>query len=132
MRFAENPVKIKDAVRQWEGAGRGIVDSRGNFECLNLRPGKYYLTLSIPNETLAISDIFELGKSQRLDNITFHTGTGKVQIHIIDAETGQGISNAGFSIINDLNTYFYSKLLMPEGSYDMVTDAGPGRIYKPS
>ena len=122
-RFAENPVKREGIQQNWEYGGQGKIDSKGNFEFQNLRPGRYYLTLNASNETLAISDLFELAESQHLENITFITGSGKLLIHITDAETGQDISQAGFTIKNDMDASFYSKKLVPKGkSYGMATD----------
>ncbi len=123
-RFVDKPIKnvIYGVPKNWEYAGQAKVDSEGNFKCANLRAGRYYLKLSA-FDAEAISDVFELGESQHLENMTLNTGSGKLSIHVVDAETGQDIPHAGFAIKNDLDSYFYSKRLVPEGkSHGMATD----------
>jgi len=108
----------------WEYAGRAKIDSEGKFTCPNLRSGRYYLLLlSSDGETLGITDDFELGESEHIDNLTFNTGKGTLQINAIDADTSQGISSTSFYIRNDLEATFYSKKWVPEGSRSgMITD----------
>jgi len=108
----------------WEYAGQARIESEGKFTCPNLRAGRYYLLiLSIDGETLSITDDFELGESEHIDNVTFKTGKGTLQINAVDADTSQGISSTSFYIRNDLEATFYSKKLVPEGGRSgMITD----------
>jgi len=116
----------------WEYAGRAKIDSEGKFTCPNLRAGRYYLLLSSDGETLGITDDFELGESEHIDNVTFNTGKGTLQINAVDADTLQGISSTSFYIRNDLEATFYSKKWVPEGSRSgMITDDNGRAEYSP-
>jgi len=111
----------------WGYAGEAKIDSDGKFSCPNLRAGRYYLLLSSDRETLGITDDFELGESEHIDNVTFNTGNGTLQINVVDADTSQGVSDTGIYIKNDLGVVFFRKNRVPEGSrYGVITD-GNGR-----
>jgi hypothetical protein len=109
---------------EWEYAGQARIESEGKFICPNLRAARYYLLLSSSDgDTLGVTDAFDLGESEHIDNVTFNTGDGTLQINVIDADTSQGIADAVFYVRNDLEAVFYSKQLAPEGSrYGMITD----------
>ncbi len=109
--------------RNWEYEEYARIDSEGKFTLPNLRAGRYYLLLSSDRETLCITDLFELGESEHIDNMTFNIGKGALEINVVDADTSQGISSTSFSIRNDLEASFYSKKWVPEGQRGvMVTD----------
>jgi len=113
----------------WRYASRGKVDSDGSFKIVNLREGRYYLLLSTKeNETLGISDVFELGESEQLEDVTINLGKGVLNIHVIDSETLEGIPNARFSMKNNLDAIFYSRKYAVEGSRSGMTTTEDGSI----
>jgi RNA polymerase sigma factor (sigma-70 family) len=120
-------------LQKWEYAASARVDSDGTFRCANLRAGRHYLLLSSTDgDTLGITDEFELGESEHIDNVAFNTGNGMLQINVIDADTSQGIPDCVFYIRNDLEAMFCSKKLAPEGSRDGMTTDGKGQAEYPA
>ncbi|HUT30916.1 MAG TPA: sigma-70 family RNA polymerase sigma factor [Sedimentisphaerales bacterium] len=127
------PKESQDGIflQRWEYVASARVDSDGTFRCANLRAGRHYLLLSSSDgDTLGITDEFELGESEHIDNVAFNTGNGTLQINVIDADTSQGIPDCVFYIRNDLEAMFCSKKLAPEGSrYGMTTDGNGQAEY---
>jgi hypothetical protein len=83
-------------------------------------------------DTLGITDAFDLGESEHMDNVTFNTGDGTLQINVIDADTSEGIADAVFYIRNDLEAVFFRKQLAPEGSRYGMTADGKGWAEYPA
>jgi RNA polymerase sigma factor (sigma-70 family) len=100
----------------------GKIDSEGNYECSGLCSGWYYLQLYTPEQTLAVSEAFEMGESQHIENIPLKSGTGVLGIHCVDSETGQNIANAAFGIENECGVMFRSKKLTNDNDWFMKTD----------
>ena len=100
----------------WEPtrSSRDIIDPEGYFTCSNLRAGRYYLLLYAKQGIMGISDVFELGESENLEDIAFNIGNGRIHISVIDLETGDSIPNAAFAVKNDLDTVFFSEKLAPD------------------
>jgi uncharacterized surface anchored protein len=99
------------------------IDSEGNYECSGLCSGRYYLQLYSSEQTLAISDAFELGESQHIENIPLKSGTGILQIHLVDSETGQDITNANFTLRNEHGAIFHVKKLADENNWGMSANS---------
>lgn len=121
--------------RHWENDHQaresGRIESDGRFVCARLRPGQYYLTLSDENRVLAITDVFEMGPSDRRDDIVFHLGHAHLSIQVVDAQTARPIAQAFYWIENDLEWPFYDKrLTMRSNSSRMTTNAQGQALYK--
>lgn len=104
------------------GSRRVTIDAEGNFTCLNLRAGRYFLLLRTKQGTQAISDVFVLGESEHLENIAFNTGNARLQISVVDLETGEGVPQAAFAVQNELNVNFSSSTGLPQGTYIVRVD----------
>jgi hypothetical protein len=121
----------------WEYAGEAIIDPNGFFTCRYLRAGQYYLCLRTDQGTMGISDIFELGESEHLENFEFNFGRGRIRLSIVDLETADGIPNASFVIKNDLGAYICGmdtneeglaeRMDLPKGRY-IVAVQTPGYL----
>jgi RNA polymerase sigma factor (sigma-70 family) len=99
------------------------IDSQGNYTCQGLHAGRYYLLLEASGQTIAVSDVFELGESQQIENIPLKSGTGRLQIHCVDSETGQDIAGAYFSISNEFGASFHFRKLAEEKDWRMKVNS---------
>ncbi len=107
------------------------IRSDGRFVCDKLRPGQYYLVLRDKDRVLGITDVFEMGASDRRDDIVFRMGQGKLSIQVVDALTTQPIARARYMIENDLEWPFYDKRLTVQSSSDtMRTDARGRALFE--
>jgi len=106
------------AQEEWRPATAPAVkvETEGQFAVSELPPGRYYLILWDSDRTLAISDIFEVAESDRLDGLTFHHGNGRLHIRVVDARTGERIPGALFSLKNHLHAGFFDKHHVPDYS----------------
>jgi RNA polymerase sigma factor (sigma-70 family) len=100
------------------------IDSEGNYDYDNLSSGQYYLQLDSAGQTLAISDAFELGESQHLENISLKSGSGILRIQFVDAQTGQVIPNAHFRLQNEYGANFYLKKLTDKNNRIVTNSEG--------
>jgi hypothetical protein len=56
-----------------------------------------------------------MGGSQELRGVTFRTGQGRLDVHIVDAQTGRGIDAARLAVTNDLEWRFWDGREAPDG-----------------
>jgi len=135
-RWVEHPAPDHQGiVNSWENAHQANratqIDADGSFRCSGLRASRYYLVLSDKMSVRGITDIFETGESQDLQGVTFQTGQGQLDIHILDAQTGQGIDAARFTVQNDLEWSFWDRRDTSDGrSSRMVTNAQGAALYE--
>ncbi len=123
------------AYRHWKNdhqANRASeIRADGRFVCDKLRPGKYYLVLRDKDRVLGITDVFEMGASDRRDDIVFRMGWGKLSIQVVDARTKQPIAQAQYMIQNDLECSFYDRRRSVETDrITMRTDARGRAIFE--
>lgn len=115
---------------EWEYAGRTVVAADGSFICPNLRGGRYFAWLVSGNETLTISEPFELQESEHLKNLTLKAGSSTLQIQVIDAQSGRPIPHSQFIVQNELQVRFISKqFTLNEKQYYMTADANGQAAY---
>lgn len=107
------PKTLRDNIglcTDWEPAryGRVTIAPEGNFKCPNLRAGRYFLLLRTKQATQGISDVFELTESEHVEGVAFNTGNARLQISVIDLDTGEDVPQAAFAVQNELNANFSS------------------------
>lgn len=115
-------------VNAWENAHRANpaveLEANGSFHCRGLRAGRYYLVLRNRERVLGITDIFEMRDAEDLRGVAFRAGRGRLDIRILDAQTGRGIDAARFTVTNDLEWPFWDNRAASDGrSSRTVTDA---------
>lgn len=135
-RWIDHPsADASGAVDRWENAHRAnrtvTIEADGRFRCSDLRAGRYYLVLRDRTRVLGITDIFEMGESEDLRGVAFRTGHGRLDIRILDAQTGQGIDAAGFSVVNEREWPFEDRRHALDGrSSSMVTNAQGAALHE--
>lgn len=135
-RWVDQPLPdTSGAVNHWENVHRANrtteIKSNGFFQCSGLRTGRYYLVLSDKARVRGITEIFEVGESQHLQGVELRIGHGQLDIHILDAQTGQGIDAAIFTVSNDLEWPFRDRREAPDGRASrMIADAQGGAFHE--
>ena len=107
------------------------IDPNGRFECRYLRAGRYYLTLSNDERTLADTDVLALAEMQHKRDVQFRLGRGQLDVRVVDARTGETVAGARLDIMNDRGHRFADKRLAPEDkTFGMMTDARGSAVYQ--
>ena len=107
------------------------IDLNSGFECRYLRAGRYYLTLTNDQRTLADTDVLTLGEMQHKRDVQFRLGQGQLNVRVVDARTGETVAGARFDIMNDRGHRFADKRLAPEDkTFGMMTDARGSAVYR--
>jgi protocatechuate 3,4-dioxygenase beta subunit len=119
----EDEKSNSEIIKRTKNTIAAEIDSQGNYTCQGLHAGRYYLLLEASGQTIAVSDVFELGESQQIENIPLKSGTGILQIHCIDSETGQNVAGAYFSISNELGASFHFRKLTEENDWRMKVNS---------
>ena len=118
-----NYLRCVTYTSNWQGVGSDRIDADGNFEIKNLKPGKYYLALSQGCGSQIVSEIFELGDSEKLDGIDFTVPTAKLRVTVVD-EFEKPISGASSILYNrDLELSYYGWLEEYQRAGNLYTDA---------
>jgi len=89
-----------------------ISDAIGRFELLGMAPGEgrgIYVIAKDPY--VPASDSEYHGKRS----------TGRIQISVVDLDTGEGIYDAAFRVKNELEASFFSRKLAPDGTGTRMT-----------
>ncbi len=104
----------------WQGIPgiRPVLDEEGAFKIEPLFTGQYFMALSDQDRVLAISDVMDLAPSEDCPSVKWNYGNGKIDLQVIDAETGEPIPEARFMAHHSLPYRFYNS------SKEQVDDDG--------
>jgi len=133
-RWIEEPVAGHSEPRErWTNVytAETTIDPNGWFRCKYLRVGRYYLTLSNDERTLADTNVLALAEMQHRRDAQFRLSRGQLGIRMVDARTGEAVPGARFDIMNDRGHRFDDKRLAPEDkTFGMMTDAWGSAVYQ--